>query len=321
MTIEGPDVSSFQDGLDLFRCTFASFVIAKTTEGVGYTDANYQGWRRQSAALGKLFAWYHFLSGADAAAQVQHTVANVGDISLPGMLDFEPTPTFRPTLAQALAYIDAAHAAGLKLKLLYLPRWYWEEIGSPDLSGLSARGVYLVASSYLGGTGTPSQLYPGDSAAGWSPYGNAKPLVLQFTDRATDGGMPLDYNAFRGSIQQLAAFLGTASPAPVPTPPGDDMALTDTVPVSAGFAARYPATAPDGFTSGAQISVATLLMGAAIRAANNEHLLAAQADQITALRSELDAVKAGMVTPAPVSVSAADLAAAMAGLALTVAPR
>jgi hypothetical protein len=51
--------------------------------------------------------------------------------------------------------------------------------------------------------------------------------------------------------------------------------LTDTVPVSAGFAARYSAVANpiDGFTAGAQISVGTLLEGSAIRAANNEHLL------------------------------------------------
>lgn len=55
--------------------------------------------------------------------------------------------------------------------------------------------------------------------------------------------------------------------------PGGDMELTDTVTVSAGFAARYPATGQDGFTAGAPIPVATLLEGAAIRAANNEHLL------------------------------------------------
>lgn len=296
MTELGPDISSFQNGLDLSRCTSASFVIAKTTEGTGYTDANYQDWRRQAAALGKLFAWYHFLSGDDPRAQVQHTAANVGDVGLPGMLDFEPTASFRPTLAQAMAYIDAAHAAGLKLKLVYLPRWYWEEIGSPDLSPLNARGVYLVASSYLGGTGSPSQLYPGDSAAGWATYGNAKPLILQFTDRASDGGMSLDYNAFRGSVAQLASYLSTATPSPAPTSPGDDMALTDTVPVSAGFAARYPATAPDGFTANAEITVATLLMGAAIRAANNEHLITAQGVQLAQQQADIDALKAAVGT-------------------------
>lgn len=39
MTIFGPDISSYQSGLDLGRLGSASFVIAKTTEGTYYTDA------------------------------------------------------------------------------------------------------------------------------------------------------------------------------------------------------------------------------------------------------------------------------------------
>jgi hypothetical protein len=58
-----------------------------------------------------------------------------------------------------------------------------------------------------------------------------------------------------------------------PTTGGPDVNLTDTVTISAGFAARYGAAAADGFTAGAAIPVGTLLEGSAIRAANNEHLL------------------------------------------------
>lgn len=218
----GPDISSYQNGLDLSRLAFASFVIAKTTEGTGYTDANYPGWRAQAAALRRLFIWYHFLSGQDAAAQVAHTRSNVGDTTLPGMLDFEPTGSYSPTLAQALAYVDAAHAAGLNLRLVYLPRWYWATplsrggLGSPDLSGFRARGVQLVSSSYPGGQGTPDRLYPGDNAAGWQPYypGAQLPLIYQFTNQATDGGQSLDYNAFRGTLAELASALN------IPTPTG-----------------------------------------------------------------------------------------------------
>lgn len=49
MTVFGPDISSYQAGLNLSRLTDASFVIAKATEGTYYTDADYQGWRRQVA--------------------------------------------------------------------------------------------------------------------------------------------------------------------------------------------------------------------------------------------------------------------------------
>ena len=226
MTVFGPDISSYQNGLDLARLAAASFVIAKTTEGTYYADSGYQGWRQQAASLGRPFVWYHFLSGEDAHAQVAHTVANIGNASLPGMLDVEPEGSFRPTLAQVLAYVDAAHAAGLNLRLVYLPRWYWEQLGSPDLTPLADRGLRLVSSAYPGGAGSPAGLYPGDRAAGWQPYGGQTPLLYQYTNQATDADRPLDYNAYRGTAQQLAVLLGTAtSPTPtggtsMPTIPG-----------------------------------------------------------------------------------------------------
>lgn len=228
MTIFGPDISSFQNGLLLSRLAEASFIIAKTTEGTYYTDADYQGWRLQAAQLGKPFAWYHFLSDQDATAQAEHTLANVGDRSLPGMLDAEPAGSFSPTLAQIVDYVKAAHAVGLNLRLVYLPRWYWQQMGSPDLSELAAHDVHLVSSEYPGATGAPSSIYPGDDAAGWQAYGGMTPLIYQFTNKASDGGQTLDYNAFRGSIAELATALN---------PSGDPVG---TYTMSAGWQNDYP---------------------------------------------------------------------------------
>jgi hypothetical protein len=220
MTIFGPDLSSYQSGLSLSRLADASFVIAKTTEGTYYTDADYQTWRGQAAQLGKPFVWYHFLSGEDATAQAQHTAANVGDASLPGMLDAEPAGSYSPSLAQILAYVDEAHSAGLNLRLIYLPRWYWQQMGSPSLSALADRGVSLVSSEYPGGSGSPTSIYPGDGAAGWQSYGGLAPLIYQFTNQASDAGQSLDYNAFRGTTAQLVADLN--APTPTPTTEDDD---------------------------------------------------------------------------------------------------
>jgi len=242
VTILGPDISSFEAGIDLSKLPDASFVIAKASEGTYYTDAYYPGWRRQAATLGLPFVWYHFLSTEDAESQVAHTKACIGDATLPGMLDFEPTSTMRPTLKQALAYADAAAAAGLKLRLVYLPHWYWQELGSPDLTGLTTRGLYLVSSNYPGGTGNPEQLYPGDSAAGWQSYGGVTPLIYQYTDKASDGGKSEDFNAFRGSAAQLRAYLGAA---PTTSTGGTPMG---TIPASIGakwpdIASEFPANA------------------------------------------------------------------------------
>lgn len=272
MTIFGPDIYNGQAGLALTSLRYASFVLAKTTEGTYYIDKSYQSWRRQAQAANELFLWYHFLTKENVATQVANTKANVGDLSLPGMLDAETEYGYTPTWKQILDYIDAAHAAGLNLRLLYLPHWVWEQMGSPDLTELKSRKVYLVSSSYPGGAGSPLQIYPGDHYPGWDGYGGMPVTMAQFTDQGLDGGMRVDYNAFQGTVDQFRQLL---YPDNTPTTGGPDMNLTDTVTVSAGFAERYPSVANpvDGFTAGAQIQVGTLLEGAALRAVNNEHML------------------------------------------------
>jgi glycosyl hydrolase family 25 len=215
VTIFGPDISSYEAGLDLSRLTDAAFVLAKVTEGTYYTDADFPGWRTQAARISKPLFWYHFLSGEDATAQADHTAGALGATTLPGMLDCEPEGKFAPTLAQIIAYVKAAHAVGLNLRLVYLPHWYWVRMGSPNLSELAALGVSLVSSAYPGGSGTAAQLYPGDGAAGWLPYGGMTPLIYQFTNQASDGGQRIDFNAFRGTF---AALLDALTPAPNPTP-------------------------------------------------------------------------------------------------------
>jgi len=210
VTLLGPDLYNGQSGLDLSHLTQASFVFAKVTEGTYYTDASYRTFRTQAAALGAPFVWYHFLTTQDPAAQVAHTKANLVDVRLPGMLDVEPQlqTGSRPTLEDITAYADIAATAGLNLRLVYLPHWYWQQLGSPDLTPLAKRGLHLVSSSYPGGTGSPAALYPGDSAAGWTSYGGMVPAFYQFTNQASDGGWVLDYNAFRGDLETLRKVLG-----------------------------------------------------------------------------------------------------------------
>jgi len=102
----------------------------------------------------------------------------------------------------------------------------------------------------------------------WDPRDVARQTGVQ----RTVGGVVVDVN----EIEDLAALGAWGGP----TTGGPEVNLTDTVTVSAGFAARYGATASDGFTAGAKIDVATLLEGSAIRAANNEHLLVALAAKV-----------------------------------------
>jgi peptidoglycan hydrolase-like protein with peptidoglycan-binding domain len=224
MTILGPDLASYEEGLDLSTLTDAEFVIVKATQGSGYVDPFFKGWIAQAKALNKLPIWYHFLTtDASPAAQAAHIKANV-DPSLPGMADFEPTNGSQPTLPFLVQFIDACIALDLRLKLSYLPRWYWSQLGSPSLSSLYSRGVRLVSSAYPGASGTGPNQYEadgGDNGEGWVPYTltDEPPLIWQFTDRAAEGGQLVDYNAFKGTIAQLAEFLDEPVPAGTPTPP------------------------------------------------------------------------------------------------------
>jgi lysozyme len=282
MTIFGPDISSYEHGLNLAELRAASFLFAKCSEGTYYTDADYPSWRSQAAARGMPFAWYHFLSGEDAASQVRHTLACVGDRGLPGMLDVENEDTsrgtFRPTFAQTLADVDAAHAAGLNLRLVYLPHWMWQQMGSPDLTPLTARGVYLVSSAYPGGSGGPAAIYPGDSAGGWAAYGGVTPLLYQFTNRASDGGQAMDYNAFRGSIQQLAAYLHTTTPTT-----GDDVQLTDQITIPPAAQSAFP----DYGFNGPTITVQDALAWTAARASHVANHENDAVNAVNAVRAEL----------------------------------
>lgn len=233
MTLFGPDLASYQTGLNLAALTDAAFVVAKCTEGVTYADPPYAGWVAQARQVGKPLIWYHFLNDADSAqAQAANTAGHVVDPALPGMVDIETEGASRPTLAQTCAYIDACRAAGLRVKLAYLPMWYWQQVlGSPDLSPLTERGVALISSAFPGETGTGPAQYQaagGDQGKGWAAYGGVTPLLWQFTDTALEGGMHVDYNACRGTAAELAAFLAepvlapgspTRPAPPVPPPP------------------------------------------------------------------------------------------------------
>lgn len=126
------------------------------------------------------------------------------------------------------------------------------------------------------------------SGGQWDPRAAAR----QTGQQRTVGGVVVDVNDIR-NLDALGAWTG------------GDMQLTDTVPVSPGFAQRYPEAVPDGFGAGAMIPVSTLLLGSALRAANNEHL-------ILELTATVNALAAKVQAPPPVDVAA--LAAALAPL-------
>lgn len=228
VTLVGPDVASFQAGLDLAELTDASYFLVKSTQGDNYVDPYYAGWAKQVAGTGKPLIWYHFLTTDAAPGDQAAFIKRVVGTSLPGMIDMEPSTASAPTYAFLLSLIDACIALGVRVKMAYFPRWYWQQVGSPSLVGLAQRGVVVVSSDYPGSGGTGPAQYAadgGDDGAGWAAYGGQSPAYWQYTDSASEGGQQVDYSAYKGSASQLAALLQE------PVPPGP----TSAAPASSAY--------------------------------------------------------------------------------------
>lgn len=212
--------SPYQHGLSLaaLRPDCAGVEI-KCTQGSGYFNPDYPGWLASARVDQLLPIAYHYVDVASPAAQATNLAGRILDKSVPVMLDAEDASV---DLDHVMAVADAMIAQQLVVRLLYGPRSWWQKIGSPDLSGpLAARSLLLINAAYAtSSAGTAAALYPGDTAPAWSPYGGKTPDLLQYTDRALEGGFEIDMNAWRGTPAALAKLLG-GTPAGLVTIPVD----------------------------------------------------------------------------------------------------
>jgi hypothetical protein len=237
MTVYFPDVSAFQAGISLAG---APAVCIKATEGTSWASSDYGPAIGRARAAGCFAMAYHFLHAGSAGAQAAHAHAVAGGTPL--MLDAEPTGSSRPGLGDACAFTDAYRQLGGTCALVYLPRWYWGQLGSPSLAPLARRGCALWSSAYTGYTDD-------DHGAGWMPYGGMTPAIWQYTDSRAFNGQRVDFSAFRGSMDALRALAGSpAPPSPQPAQPPPPF------PYPAGHYLGQPSSSPychSGYYGGA----------------------------------------------------------------------
>lgn len=208
MTVYGADVSRYQPGLSVaaLRAAGAQFLIARASRGHDTHDPEYARFKAEAKTAGLPFAAYHFLTDADPEAQADNIAGVVGRHT-PIMLDLEPHETSRPTLPRALAVATALTARGRRPRMLYYPRWYWDQTGRPDLT---TSGLALVQSNYPHGytRGGIRGLYPGDTHNAWADQGGVTPLLWQYTSSTVIPGYTantVDADAFRGTLADLRA--------------------------------------------------------------------------------------------------------------------
>jgi Glycosyl hydrolases family 25 len=253
VTIYLPDIASYQAGIDLAG---ALAVAIKVTEGPGYLNPAYPAELAEAQHHGAFPVPYHFLHAGNAAAQADWCHAHAG--SRPLMLDVESTTgadgnpnrrsalapdmtlsgaVSRPGIGDMTGFIDRYRALGGLVHLDYLPRWYWQSIGSPSMQPLQDRGMLLWSSDYS----APYTDAP--SGAGWQQYGGRAPLIWQYSSSTPFGGQRIDFSAFRGSYPGkqddqsvdlcLREFWSLALTGKWPAPPAPPGSWTYAPPVSA----------------------------------------------------------------------------------------
>lgn len=221
-TLYGVDVSNnnwgsvqaCQDFIASLPAQGYSWVEAKVSEGDYYTDPYWPVTLSACQQANIPVIGYHYANASDdPAAQVQTFIGNNGGNVV--MIDFEASSG---DINDFWNLVNAFNTAGIKVALSYLPQWYWEEIGSPDLTNVPG----LISSSHFQSGTFGSVEYAdagGDSGPGWNSYGGNAPVIWQFTDGDIVGGFSVDGNAYKGTPEQLSALIGGTVTQPVQPDP------------------------------------------------------------------------------------------------------
>lgn len=196
------------------------YAIFKATEGNGFVDRRFHANVGRAAAAGLLVAAYHYQrSGISAGAQVEH-VRRVVPKGMPVIPDVEANSGGIDLTREIVRLL---RAAGYPVPLVYIPRWYWQQLGRPSLAGLPPLWSSRYPDNVGGDIASEYRMVP---ATYWDGYGENTVALLQFSSSGRVAGYgPLDLNAYRGTRTQLAALLGGQATQPEdPNEEEDDMA-------------------------------------------------------------------------------------------------
>jgi GH25 family lysozyme M1 (1,4-beta-N-acetylmuramidase) len=199
--IKGVDVSHYQPNTNVANY---SMVIAKSTEGVSYRDPSFAGFAAKAKATKTPFAAYHYLHSGRAKAEAAFAVRVVGTV-IPIAVDCEWSGKCNSAdIHQFVAEVRRLHG---RVTLLYVPKSYWQQIGSPSFADI--KGVGMWNARYPGGTA-----YPGNNSTAWNGYAGHPVVIWQYSD----GNGKLDLDAFKGTRAQLCVYLECWAPKPTAVP-------------------------------------------------------------------------------------------------------
>jgi hypothetical protein len=200
------DVSHHQPrALDLAqtRRDGCELAILKAGEGGTFVDPDFGSNLAEARAAGQLLAGYWYQRVGATAAQHVAKIMQVVPRDVAVIPDAEAGSG---GVALTREIVRLLVAAGYRVPWTYLPKWYWQQIGSPSLAGLPPLWSSRYPNNVVGLLASEWAEVP---ASYWSGYGGLDVGLLQFTSSARIAGYaPLDASAFRGNRSQLAAVLG-----------------------------------------------------------------------------------------------------------------
>ena len=212
MSMNGIDISNWQRGIDLAAVP-CDFVIAKATQGTGYTSPGCVRQVEQAMSLGKKVGVYHYIGGQGAVAEMDFFIDSiknwVGKVMI--VLDWEQGEN---SAWGSLGYLEQCIA---RVK---------ERTGVPPVVYASA-SVFPWDLCRKHNCGTWVAQYANNNATGYqdAPWNEGKYgcMMRQYSShgRLPGYGGNLDLNKFYGDAaawDRYANPKGAAQPAPQPAP-------------------------------------------------------------------------------------------------------
>lgn len=213
MGVRGIDISEHQASLDVekvARDNGVGFAFVRTNYGAHHDDRWFHSHCDAAERAGALIVPYVYVLASDIRGSIDDAQRIAGGRYESMIVDWEHGSGGGAELRRAH---ELLWERGFTTPVVYDPKWYWESVGSPDVSWLRGRVRGHWKSWYA-----DNQARSFDDALARVPAyvwddnrGGIPTVIVQFTGtgRLNGYGGNLDLNYFPGSRAELAELLGS----------------------------------------------------------------------------------------------------------------
>lgn len=214
MGVKGIDISEHQSTMDVERVARDNnieFGFVRTNYGANHDDLWFHSHADALERAGAIVVPYVYILASDVRGSIDDAVRIIDGRYDVCIVDWEHGSGGGAELRQAH---ELLWERGFSTPVVYDPKWYWESVGSPDVSWMKDKVKGHWKSWYA--DDNPKSYNA--ALAQVPPYvwqdnrGGIPTVIVQFTGtgRLASYGANVDLNYFPGSRQELEALLGTS---------------------------------------------------------------------------------------------------------------